>query len=621
MAKKKPDPSPVRLAVNNAEPAAPPPGDDGGDGGSRRSTPPSLPPGCPVTPIGAGDGVRYYLNGLRQLVTLKLREHTRLEIMGLFGEDADLVHEYWPRKKTVADKHGDTREVVTGWRPEDAGEQLMRLAAAKGLWSPIEKARGRGCWLNADGNLTVNTGTDVWVDGQWQRPGLFGDYVFVAREKILKPALLGEADGRAGAASEIMELLATWNWRRPIDARLLLGWIVCAMWGAALPIRPVGWLLGPRNTGKSTLQTAIAELMGGWLMSVLDPTPASIWQTLKHDCLAVGIDEAEVDEDKDNRRRLNELVRLARLCFSGGRLPRGGADGEASEYSLRSAVLFSSINPPPLLPQDRSRIIMMRLAKLPADQRLPDVSARRLHPLGARLLRRAIDGWPRLAEAREQYRIALKAAGHEGRSIEVFGTALAAADIVLSDHAVDSDSAAELAAQLDFATLAEAEDDLPDEQAWLNHLLSCVIPLDGVGGRNTIAAWLRQAATGDQGLPLGEDGLTAVRQEADRVLSSYGLKFIRHREPGQPEEFAIANRHQGLERLHNGTHWAGRSGAIGGWKNAARDLEGAHETIQRFAGVPGKGTAIRLRLALPEDDPAPETGPGKHRALSALPTE
>ena len=601
MARKRPDH--LREVVNNAQPVASAPSDDGaGDGGSiRRAPPPPLPPSCPVIPVGAGDGVRYYLNGLRQLAVLKVKEHTRLEIMGLFGEDADLVHEIWPRKKTVTDKDGNTREVVTGWRPEDAGEQLMRLAAAKGLWSPIEKARGRGCWPGADGSLTVNAGTSVFVDGAWQRPGLFGDHVLVARDAIMRPSLLSEPGGAAGAAPEIQALFETWNWRRPIDARLLLGWLVSSFYGAALPIRPVGWLLGPRNTGKSTLQTAIAGLSGGWLMSVLDPTPASIWQTLKHDCLAVGIDEAEVDEDKDNRRRLNELVRLARLCFSGGKLPRGGADGEASEYSLRSSVLFSSINPPPLLPQDRSRIIMMRLAKLPADQRLPDVSAKRLRALGARLLRRAIDAWPRLDAAVEQYRIALKAAGHEGRSIEVFGLALAAADIVLSDEPVDSDSAAELAAQLEFATLAEAEDDLPDEQAWLHHLLSCVIPLDGVGGRNTIAAWLRQGAKFDH--------LQAVHDEADRVLGYYGLKIIRGRAGGAPEHFAIANRHQGLERLHIGTHWAGRSGAIGGWKNAARDLEGAHETGQRFGGGPTiKGTAIPLRLAVPaghDDEPAP----------------
>lgn len=585
---KKSDPNRVRLAVDNAEPAPPPPSD--GDGRSSRRPPPEpLPPDCPVIPLGMGENVRYYLNGPRQLVTLAVEKHTRLQIMGLFGADADLVHEYWPRK--------NAKGVTVGWRPEDAAEQLLRLTGAKGLWSPLDKARCRGCWLGDTGGLIVNAGSVVYADGGRHKPGLFGNQVLIARDAIMRPAPAAEPGGANGAGQQILELLECWNWRRVIDARLLLGLTVCALYGAALVNRPVGWIIGPKNTGKSTLQTAINDLMGGWILSVLDPSPASLWQILKFDCLALGIDEAEAQEDN---RKLNELVKLARLCYSGGKLTRGGSDGEASEYSLRSAVLFSSIRQPPLLPQDRSRMAVLRLGALPKDRDAPDLSPQRLGVLGARLLRRAIDRWPALADALQQYRIALKGAGHEGRTIEVFGAALAAADIVLNDEAVDTDSAAELAAQLDFASLPEAEDDLSDEAAWLQHLLSCVIPLDGVGGRNSIAAYLRQAVTGQQA-PGFLDDLDATRTEADRVLGYYGIKIIRPRNGARPEHFAIANRHAGLSRLHFGTHWAGQSGAIGGWKAAARDLEGAHETTQRFAGVLAKGTAIPLALVLPDD--------------------
>ncbi|HEX3861481.1 MAG TPA: hypothetical protein VHY35_07290 [Stellaceae bacterium] len=603
MPRKKASSAHLREVINNAEPVAPSPVDGGGHSGSPRQAPPSLPTDCPVIPLGMDGNVRFYLDQPRQLVGLPVGKHNRLELMGLYGDLAHLAQQQFPRFGKLGE--------VNGFDAAKAQEVFLSRSAMR-LWSPLEKARGRGCWLGEDGGLIVNAGTGVLADGQWQSPGLFGEYALIAREAILRPALLAQPGGSTGAAAEILQLLETWNWQRPIDARLLLGWLVCALYGAALPIRPVGWLLGPRSTGKSTLQVVIEQLTGGWLLSIVDPTAASIWQTLRHDCLAVAIDEAEVDEDKDNRRRLNELVRLARLCFSGGRLPRGGADGQVSEYSLRSAVLLSSINPPPLLPQDRSRIVMMRLGKLPAHQRLPDISQRRLRPLGARLLRRAIDGWSRLPAALEQYRIALKAVGHEGRSVEVFGTMLAAADVVLIDDPVDTDSAAELAVQLDIGTLAEAEDDLSDEQAWLSHLLSCVIPLDGVGGRNSVAAWLRQARTGEQtpGLRLGD--IDAVRQEADRVLGWYGMKVIRPRDGGDAELFAVANRHQGLERLHLNTHWAGRSGAIGGWKNAARLLPGAHETGQRFGGAPTtKGTAIPLRLALVggDEDAVPRAAP------------
>lgn len=113
-------------------------------------------------------------------------------------------------------------------------------------------------------------------------------------------------------------------------------------------------------------------------------------------------------------------------------------------------------------------------------------------------------------------------AGHEGRSIEVFGIALAAADIVLNDEPVDNDSAQKLAAQLEFAALAEAEVDLPDEQAWAQSCAVMCDPARCVGGRNTIAAWLRHGATGQQLPGVSPDNIPAVRHAADRVLGYYG---------------------------------------------------------------------------------------------------
>jgi hypothetical protein len=593
MARKKSDaPSPVRLAINNAELAKPAADPGGGDSGTpRRQPPPLLPPDCPVKPIGAGDGVRYYANALGQLATLKIREHTRLEMLGLFGEHADLVYEIWPKWRIIEDEHGNKTRVLNGWDTRAAEEQLMRLSAAKGIWSPRDKARGRGCWRSDSGGLVVNTGAAVLIDGASQRPGLFGDFFLTAGEAIMKPAMLPEPGGPHGAGAEVLALLETWQWRRKIDARLLLGLIGCGFLGAALPIRPVGWMIGPRNTGKSTLQAALADLMGGWLLNVLDPTPSGITQTLRHDCLPVAIDEAEPDADKDNKRRLAEAIKLARMAYSGGKMPRGSSDGESKEYALRSAMLFSSIKLPPLLPQDRSRMIVLRLLKFLKNQGMPDLSRERLRPLGAQLLRRVIGGYPRLAAAVEQYRLALREVGHEGRSGEVFATALAVADIILNDEPVFSDSAAELAAELHFETLAEAEDDLEDEESWLARLLSSRIPLDGTGPRNTVAGWLRQAVKSPN---------LYDRQEADRVLAQYGLKVIRPKDGGEPTHFAVANHGQGLEQLHEGTHWAALPGAIGGWKAAARELPGAEETTQRFGDLRGKGTAIPLALAFPD---------------------
>src|SRR5215831_10932471 len=85
-----------------------------------------------------------------------------------------------------------------------------------------------------------------------------------------------------------------------------------------------------------------------------------------------------------------------------------------------------------------------------------------------------------------------------------------------------------------FATLLEAEEDLSEEQGWLQWLLSCVIPLDGPGPRNTVAAWLRQSVKSTS---------LYDRQEADRILGQYGLKAIRpkSKEGEEPTHFAVAD--------------------------------------------------------------------------------
>jgi hypothetical protein len=542
-----------------------------------RQAPPALPPGCPVKPLGMEGDVRYYLDADGQLDAIPVEKHGRLRLMGLFGSQNHLPYEYWPRRN----KEGE----ITGCNWDEAAKTLMANASARGPWSPADKARGRGGWLSGDGSLLVHCGTAALTAYGWQAPGIVGEQVLIARPPIIRPVPIAERGGTDGVGADLLSLLRTWNWLRPaIDPLLLLGCIGAGFLGAALAWRPVLWVIGPPSTGKSTLLTTIERLYGGWLLKAVEPTAAGIWQTLRHDCLPVAIDEAEAEHDN---RRLAALVKLARACASGDRLLRGGSEGAASEYMLRSVVMFSSIRQPALLPQDRSRIILLRLGEMLSEQP-PNLTPDRLREFGARILRRVIDGWARLPATLEQYRIALRAVGHKNRTIDVFGTALALADIILSDEPVDSDSAAELAAQLDIANLPEAEDNLSDQEAWLRHLLSSVIPLDGAGVKNTVAEWLRQAVV--------NDAFDDARSEADRILGNHGIKIVRPK-GGRPSHFAVANRGAMLERLHAPTHWAGRSGSVGVWAQAARDLPGAFADQQRFAGPPERCTAIPLTLA------------------------
>jgi hypothetical protein len=576
--------NPLKLQLAGATEAPPAPDEEG----DRRKRGDGLPEGCPIIPLGIDGNIRYYLDAAGQLAALSVEKHSRLNITGLYGAENHRLYQDFPKKN-------ENQEVV-GWRPEKAAETLMRSASECGPWSPAGKVRGRGCWSEPDGGLLVHTGSSVLTGGQARLPGIFGDYVLLARPPITRPAPLAAVGGTSGVGAEVLSLLGTWNWHRKIDARLMLGCIGACFLGGALRWRPILWIVGGFGTGKSTLLDTCEALLGGWLLKAGEPTPAGLWQSLGHDCLAVAIDEAEAEHDN---RRLNALVKLARVCASGDKLLRGSSEGEAAEYSLRSVVLFGSIRQPPLLPQDRSRIIVLRLGELTAET-APSVTPARLQEMGARILRRVVDGWPRLPAVLEQYSIALRAVGHRSRAVDVFGTALAIADLILSAEPLDSDSAGELAAQLDATSLSEADDNLSDQEAWLRFLRSSQIPIDGPPPRNTVFEWLRQAVV--------NNAFDEARDTADRILGNYGLKIIRSRGALRPTHFAVANRNAGLERLHATTHWAGRSGALGVFVQAARDLPGANVTLQRFGGMPPEsGTAIPLALVGldPESAPAP----------------
>jgi hypothetical protein len=490
----------------------------------------------------------------------------------------------------------------------------MAAAAARGLWSPANKACGRGCWRGTEGGLIVHCGQRVLIAGRWHRPGLFGDLALIAGEKILEPAPTTEAGGAHGVGEEMLSLLRCWRWRREIDPRLFLGGAIGAGFlGAALPVRPVNWLAGSLGTGKTTLLgTALSGVFGGWLLSVSDPTEAGIRQTRRYDCLPVAIDEAEGEcgGSKDDGR-LRALVKLARRCYSGTRSLRGGADHEPSDFTERSAMQFGSIRTPPLSPQDRSRIIVYKLEDLPAGAALPNLDPARLRALGCRILRRLIDQWPRFAAALDQYRAALIAVGHDNRGADTFGTALALADLILHDGDVDGDSSAELAAQLDVAILPEAEDSVSDQQEWLDFLLSSQLPLDAAGMKATVAEYISRVVV--------NDAFDTERGEAERVLGNAGIRIIQPREEarviptapqgdGRPRYFAVANRHAGLDRLHAGSRWG-----QGVWRQAARDLNGwVRAETAKYGGAPARGTAIPLAFVLGDGE---EQAGGARQAL------
>lgn len=553
---------------------------DGGRNFQRKLLNYELPEESPVQPIGLRDDKFYYIDANKQMRILPAGKHSKNELMALYGDQAGLLYEFWPR---VDDKGN-----VSGWAPELAGQALMEAAAREGVIDDItDRVRGPGCWLDDDGNLVMHCGAKIFVGGKAHNPGKIEHHVYPAAQA--KPTPLEDPAGPE-YARDILSLLSTWNWRRPdVDPYLLLGWLGAAMVGGALDWRPAAWLTGDRATGKSTLQHVVGYIMGrGSLLQAADTTAAGIWQSVGMSSLPVAIDEMESEED--NRRNAG-VINLARLAASGGVILRGGSDHGKVSFKARSCFLFSSILIPPLRSQDVSRLAILQLDKI-SGAKAPALNPEELAKSGRAFRRRLMEQWPRFRQTLEAYRMMLAdQAGHSGRSADQFGTLLACCDLLMYDAVPDADSLDEWAMRMQRSGMAEVEDDIADYERCLWHLLSMPLDIYRGGEKKSVGRWIMEAA--------GMKG--SDPDEANKTLMNYGMKvkteYLRLSTGTQQHKvLQVANSHQGMASLFKDTHWGARSGTSGVWRQSLARVPGAvsNGKAVRFDGVVAKCVSIPL---------------------------
>jgi hypothetical protein len=140
---------------------------------------------------------------------------------------------------------------------------------------------------------------------------------------------------------------------------------------------------GLEATGKSTLQKALEHLLDGGALHTADATEAALRQLLKQQTLPVLFDELEANEDN---RRAKAVIGLARLASSGGDAHRGGQDHEGHAFKAKTCFLFSSILLPPLLQQDRNRLAILELEKIPRGAEPVELDPGRAAPILGRSL-------------------------------------------------------------------------------------------------------------------------------------------------------------------------------------------------------------------------------------------
>lgn len=565
---------------------------------------------CPVKPLGVQKQKTFFLDAAGQLIELGT-EFRKGELMALFGVRMAWLDARWPQWKKTGEKNGEPQFERDGFSQKDAQRNLILACAKRGIFDPTGKVRGRGAHRGDDDELMLHCGDQVLIGGQrgtrnnvkkpsWAKSGLIAGYVYPTT-----PALAHPADHAAPThvATQLLELLQTWNWKRKeIDAHLLLCWIATALIGGALPNRPHAWITGPSGAGKTTLQKFIRGLMDDWGIFTEDATEAGVRQLLDQDTLAVMFDEIEPDEGNADVHM--KIVKLARLAYSGGSGLRGGVDHKSKQFVARSCFLFSSIHHHELPAQDRNRIAILHLSKFPPKTKSLVLPAT-LKDWGAQIRRRLVEQWHRFDATLAAYQTEMLAQGYQGREQDTYGTLLACGDLLLHDTEPEEgvqaalndepDRCAELVRRLALvldAARAESED---TTERCLKYLASHRLPAKGGMDQETIGRWIakayaeiiRQPDTRPARVKLLTHGLSLVNLSTTHMEGSGQGGLIDGYLPDSLY-LAIANKtNNGVREIFADSMWRG-----GVWGQSLALVDGAIVNKKRRFGGPAEGCVL-----------------------------
>ncbi len=526
-----------------------------------------MPPDCPVIPLGIDGKRSWFVDSAGQLIGVDASEWGKKILTQLFALRPNYLYWAWPRWSQPSKSRP---AMINGLEVDDAHACLIKAASERGLFDATESVRGRGGWCDKAGRFIWHSGDRLLtVEGKRLRAAPTGtvDGVFYPR----RPAVLEPWQEPVGPDdSPVHQLLGafrTWSWERPaLDPVLLIGQIGAGFLGGALPWRPTLFATGDKGVGKSRLQGIIKELYGNAVHASADTTAAGIYQRVRQDSLPVAVDELEADPDS---RKTRGVIELARLAASGAMMFRGGAEHEGVQFRAINCFFFSSINMPPVRPQDRSRMAILNLARLdPARMSADAFGALDFAVVGRMLLRALMDAWPRFQGTFDDWRAVLRTAGLDGRAQDTYGVLLAVADLLLGHEAMEAaglpvTDAGRLGRAIADATADERAEQEDNWRACLEHMLSSTIDAWKGGEKPIVGLVLHQLEAG-----VMEPG------QARAQLGAAGLGIV---ERDGRWQLAVPQKGPLLERLLAGQVWAG-----GVWTGALR--QGPPDVVLRSEG-------------------------------------
>jgi len=461
-----------------------------------------------------------------------------------------------------------------GFNAYVAGISLMDAARAKGGFDE-RLIRGRGVYID-DGRVVRNFG---------EAPPANSNYVYVCALPISL-----EEDGNTIDPAAVLAFFRLFNFRSPSAPYILFGWLVSATITGALDWRPHVFLTGAKNSGKTTLISAIEKVLVKVAVA-LDgqSTEAGIRQRLGADSLAVILDEFESDQNLGRMRQVIKLIRSASSGLLG--IARGTPEGKALHFTIRSSFLLAAINAVAVTAADRSRIV-----NLPLDAHDNDKERARKITTALQDFEGASANWCLQAMAlTAEILTSIKTLQRlfppcDSRHATNMSTLLAAAWVMLHKREIDEASAEALIADhIDIiGELAEAHAHDDSEECWKALLQYSV----GMGDRERLLSEdLGELKALKQSIQRGADPDTNFNA-LQRQIGRFGMKL-------DGNFLIVANSHRGLQEVYRGTLWE-----AGNWGDALKRLPGATAAKQRRfeGGQRSLGTMVPIDL-IPDHDP------------------
>jgi putative DNA primase/helicase len=538
----------------------------------------------PFIPLGWDKGRAFYLiRKTGQVADISAASHTKLNLMQL----APVT--YWSERYPSSKKGTDT-----DW--EMAADAQMRQCQSAGIFD-VDMIRGRGAWWD-DGRSIVHHGGSLTVDGHdIPLNDVQSEYIYEAGRSI---TIGNSIPLPASEARKLVEFCEGLRWEKPIFGKLLAGWVFLAPICGALDWRPHIWVTGGAGTGKTTVLEHIINrtLKGCRLFVTGDTSEAGIRQRLWRDALPVVFDEFESERKKAAERTQDVLALVTQASSeTGAELLKGGAQGKADSYKIRSMFCFSSISVNIEQTAAKSRISVLGMTKVPQsieererysnwkrelfDTLTPEFSA----GLQARAIR-SIDS------IRENAHVFAEAAAlvlGEQRTGDQIGTLLAGAYAMYSNGPITREFATSWIEDQNWDSVV-TEDTDSDELRCLNHITAHEIRLDHKSGahkRSVGELILIACAKSPSESILPEDANSELARVGIRVEHGVGEDFAEHHR--RTWEVWVANGHPKMAKVLEGTAWAGS------WNRTLLRVSGARKLDpQRYAGPTCRGVALPI---------------------------